>query len=74
MKKQKTKVNKNKLDQVKLIAEIGSLTVQLEELKDKNKMLERGLLTSKLRQSEIKSLLDKYQKFREDLVGFITRY
>jgi hypothetical protein len=41
---------------------------------DLKENIERELLSSKVKEAEIKSLLDKYQKFREDLVGFITRY
>ena len=75
MKKSKNnKKVKNKLSYEQLIAEIGTLTVKVEELSDKNRFMERELLSCKIKNGEIKGLLDKYQKFREDLIGFIMRY
>ena len=65
---------KKTLTSEQLIAEIGSLTVQLEELKDKNRHLENMIKMCTNKEENLKLVMDKYQKFREDLVQFITRY
>jgi hypothetical protein len=74
MKKVKNKKKNVKVSNEKLIEEIGRITVQLEELRDENKKLKDSLQIAKEREIYIKCLVDQYKKFREDLVGFITRY